>query len=57
MIKQGYFVPQEKALRNMFSCCGSKGGYFIEGARDIMYGTVYILSLMQATLVKKAEHL
>jgi hypothetical protein len=31
-LKQGYFVPQDKNLRNIFDCHGSKGGYFIEGA-------------------------
>jgi hypothetical protein len=31
-LKQGYFIPQEKTLRNIFNGCGSKGGYFIEGA-------------------------
>ena len=31
-LKQGYFVPQEKVLRDIFSCSGSKGGYFVEGA-------------------------
>ena len=31
-LKQGYFIPQEKVLRDIFSCCGSKGGYFVEGA-------------------------
>lgn len=31
-VKQGYFIPQEKTLRDTFKCCGSRGGYFIEGA-------------------------
>lgn len=31
-LKQGYFVPQEKVLRDIFNCTGSKGGYFVEGA-------------------------
>ena len=31
-LKQGFFIPQEKTLRTMFDCCGSKGGYFVEGA-------------------------
>jgi hypothetical protein len=31
-LKQGYFVPQSKVLRSIFNCCGSKGGYFVEGA-------------------------
>jgi hypothetical protein len=31
-LKQGYFVPQNKTLRTIFDGCGSKGGYFVEGA-------------------------
>ena len=31
-LDQGYFVPQAKVLRDIFSCSGSKGGYFVEGA-------------------------
>ena len=31
-VKQGYFVPQSDTLRDMFKCCGSSGGYFVEGA-------------------------
>lgn len=35
MIKQGYFYPQEKFLRDIFRSAGSQGGYYIEG--DIRY--------------------
>lgn len=31
-IKNGYFYPQDKVLRNIFDRCGNKGGYWIEGA-------------------------
>ena len=31
VVKQGYFISQEKALRDIFHCCGSPGGYFVEG--------------------------
>ena len=31
-LKQGYFIPQDKTLRSIFDGCGSKGGYFVEGA-------------------------
>jgi hypothetical protein len=30
-LKQGYFHPQDKLLRNMFKFRGSKGGYMVEG--------------------------
>jgi len=31
-LKNGFFYPQEKVLRNIFDRKGSKGGYWIEGA-------------------------
>jgi len=31
-IKNGCFYPQDKTLRAIFDCCGSKGGYWLEGA-------------------------
>lgn len=31
-LKNGYFYPQECVLREIFDCCGGKGGYWIEGA-------------------------
>jgi hypothetical protein len=31
-LKQGYFIPQSKVLREIFDCHSSKGGYFVEGA-------------------------
>jgi hypothetical protein len=31
-LKNGYFYPQEKVLRNIFDRKGSKGGYWVEGA-------------------------
>lgn len=31
-LKQGYFYPQDRYLRDMFKFRGSKGGYMVEGA-------------------------
>jgi len=31
-LKNGYFYPQDKTLRNIFCRCGNKGGYWVEGA-------------------------
>lgn len=35
LIKQGYFYPQEKCLRDIFQCAGSRGGYYLEA--DMRY--------------------
>jgi hypothetical protein len=57
MVKQGYFVPQEKALRDMFSCCGSKGGYFIEGAARYNVWDYLYLELNASYFGKKGRAL
>jgi hypothetical protein len=42
-LKQGYFIPQEKILRDIFNGHGSKGGYFIEGAlRYNVWNCLYV---------------
>jgi len=32
LVKQGIFLPQDQALRNIFDCYGTQAGYFVEGA-------------------------
>jgi len=57
IVKQGYFIPQEKALRDMFSCSGSKGGYFIEGAARYNVWNCLYLELNASYFGKKGRAL